>query len=214
MSGAVSLDVFLLAIEGQMRHTRREIELGCPSHTKAIYARRNTLLARELSDLLTGRQGVLGFLDHCSAVMNVKNLKMLETFTNQRNSQFQQPDEAGWIERNRLLLIRAATNLYAALWPHSPKPVAEILATVQDWAFQPESSDIDLGIVAEDSVLSMAGPSVHESFLEIRNRLFGLSELSESVYTAAQEPNSPTPARPASLVHQGQSYRLVIQEVK
>ena len=56
VSGAVSLDMFLLAIEGQMRHTRREIASGCPSHTKAIYARRNGLPAQELSDLITGRQ--------------------------------------------------------------------------------------------------------------------------------------------------------------
>ena len=54
VSGAVSLDMFLFAIEGQMRHTRREIESGCPSHTKAIYARRNRLLAKELSDLFKG----------------------------------------------------------------------------------------------------------------------------------------------------------------
>ena len=59
VSGAVSLDMFLFAIEGQMLHTRREIEAGCPSHTKAIYARRNSLLAQELSDLFNGRQGVL-----------------------------------------------------------------------------------------------------------------------------------------------------------
>ena len=131
VSGAVSLDMFLLAIEGQMSHTKKEVELGCPSHTKAIYARRNSLLAQELADLIAGRQGVLSFLDHCAAVMNVKNMTMITNFTNARNGQLVQPDEARWIARNRSVLTRAGTNLYQTLWPRSPKPVPEILATVQ-----------------------------------------------------------------------------------
>ena len=214
VSGAVSLDMFLFAIEGQMLHTRREIEAGCPSHTKAIYARRNSLLAQELSDLFNGRQGVFGFLDHCAAVMNIKNLAMVESFTNHRNSQLGEPDEARWIERNRFLMTRAATNLYRTLWPHFPQPPAEILSTVQAWAFQPESSDVDLGIVAEDSTLSFAGPSVHESWVDTQRGLFGLRDLSDTASTVLAQPLPPVPARPANLVHEGQSYRLVIQALE
>ena len=54
VSGAVPLDMFLLAIEGQMKNTARQIQMGYPSHTKGIYKRRNELLALELSDFFDG----------------------------------------------------------------------------------------------------------------------------------------------------------------
>ena len=66
VSGELSVDMFLFAIEKQMRNTTREIQAGCPSHTKAIYARRNELLAVELSELFNGNQDVTAFLDNCS----------------------------------------------------------------------------------------------------------------------------------------------------
>ena len=206
--------MLLFAIEGQMRHTRREIESGCPSHTKTIYARRNRLLVKELSDLFNGQQGVLGFLDHCAAVMNIKNLAMVESFTNHRNGQLGQPDEARWIAMNRFVVTHAATNLYRTLWPLSPKPPAEILATVQAWEFQPESSDVDLGIVAEDSTLSFAGPSVYQSLVETRRGLFGLRELSETASTVVAQPFPQAPVRSQNLVYEGQSYELVIQALE
>ena len=96
VSGAVSLNMFLFAIERQMQNTTREIEAGCPSHTKAIFARRNTLLAQELSDLITGQQGVLGFLDHCSDIMKVKNLTGVQLFATRRMGELLPPGEASW----------------------------------------------------------------------------------------------------------------------
>ena len=95
--GAVSMDMFLFAVEKQMMKTKREIEAGCPSHTKTIYARRNRLLAVELSDLIAGRQGVLRFLDHCATVMNIKNLLMLEIFTNKKQTELRPPEEPAWM---------------------------------------------------------------------------------------------------------------------
>ena len=84
VSGAVSLDTFLFSIQKQMGNTSREIRNGCPSHSKTIYKRRNDLLAGELSDLLNGRQGVLRFLDHCSEVLFVQNLRDLNSFFAQK----------------------------------------------------------------------------------------------------------------------------------
>ena len=53
VNGAVSLDMFLYALERQMGNTSREIETGYPSHSNSIYAKRNTILACELSDLIS-----------------------------------------------------------------------------------------------------------------------------------------------------------------
>ena len=75
VSGAVTLDMFLVAIETDMRNTSREIKAGCQSHSKKIFERRDELLARELADLLNGAQGVLRFLDHCASIMNMSNKK-------------------------------------------------------------------------------------------------------------------------------------------
>ena len=113
-----------------------------------------------------------------------------------------------------LIVTHAATNLYRTLWPHFPQPPAENLSSVKAWAFQPDSSDVDLGIVAEDSTLSFAGPSVHESWVDTQRGLFGLRDLSDTASTVLAQPLPPVPARPANLVHEGQSYRLVIRALE
>ena len=212
VSGAVSLNMFLFAIERQMRHTSSEIAAGCPSHTKTIYARRNELLATELSDLFNGKQGPLAFLDHCGDVLKVKNKKDIQTLKGPQNGQLQPIDESGWIRDNHGLILRAAMNLYATLFPQEPKRAGEILATVHQWAYQQESSDVDVGIVGEDSTLSLAGPSVVASFLEIQNRFGGRSEEAESRRTVIPAANQTRNQAP--VVHQGASYRLEIRQVK
>ena len=87
VSGAVSLDMFLYAVESQMRNTATEIKSGCPTHTRAIYGKRNVLLAKELSELFNGKQDALKFLDHCAMVMNVKNLSDFDRNTNRRRDE-------------------------------------------------------------------------------------------------------------------------------
>ena len=108
VSGAVSLDVFLFAIERQMRNTAREIQAGCPSHTRSIYARRNGLLATELSDLMLGRQGIIKYLAHCSEIMRVKNLNDIQIFMNRKGGEGDDPFDRDWASRSRTLPIRAA----------------------------------------------------------------------------------------------------------
>ena len=173
VSGAVSLHVFLIAIERQMQNTAREIEAGCPSHKKAVYARLNVLLARELSELFNGRQGVLSFLDHCSDIMKINNLAAVQLLTTRRVGELPPPGEAAWADRNRDVLVRAAVNLHWSICPFSSRPVQQIIESVEAWAFQPETGDVDLDVVRENSTLSFADQSVVSSFLEIRRGLFG-----------------------------------------
>ena len=121
--GEISLDMFLFAIEKQMRNTKREIKAGCPSHTKAIYARRNELLAKELEEFLNGRQDVIAFLDRCSQAITIKNNAGIQAFRNQRNSQLTTPAQREWIARNRATVLRAAWSVHRKTH-HCPKPAS------------------------------------------------------------------------------------------
>ena len=67
--GKISCDQFLLAIQTQMANATREIRRGCEKRTKAVYQRRNDLLAVELDELLNGRIGLFAFLEHCSEIL-------------------------------------------------------------------------------------------------------------------------------------------------
>ena len=143
VSGAVSLDVFLFAIERQMRNASREIQAGCPSHTRAIYARRNGLLATELSDLLVGKQGILKYLARCSEIVRVKNLNDIRRFMDRKGGEGDDPFDREWALRSREVLLRAATSLYETLCPTNPNPTASIVSTVASWTFQPVSFEGD-----------------------------------------------------------------------
>ena len=54
--GEISLDMFLFAIEKQMRNTSREIEAGCPSHTKSIYPGGTSCWPRSSRSFSTGNR--------------------------------------------------------------------------------------------------------------------------------------------------------------
>ena len=168
VSGEVSLDLFLFAIQTQMKNTSREIAAGCQPHTRAIYRRRNELLAVELEELLNGRLGLFQFLDHCSSVMNVNNLADAAMFREHRAAEFKDLGDMLWAERNRQATEHAAVELHRRLWPGVERPASEILATVRYWAFQTEECQSDLGVVEDDSTLSMAPTMAPTSFLEIR----------------------------------------------
>ena len=141
--GAVPLDMFLFAIEKQMDHTEREIKAGCQSHSRAIYQRRNELLAVELDDLLNGRQGVFRFLDHCASVMNVKNMRTLDAFIQHRGNEPVDVADTLWTYFNRQAVVSAAVQLHWNIC-RTEKPVDEILGTVRQWAFQVEPCHSDL----------------------------------------------------------------------
>ena len=135
VSGAVSLEMFLVAIERQMLNTRNEIQRGCPSHTKKIYARRNRLLATELSDLLNKRQGLFSFLDHCAVIMTIKNQKAVDSFLENKRNEVADPIDNEWIRRNYTKLTYAALSLFRSLHPEDTLADFEVLASVESWSF-------------------------------------------------------------------------------
>ena len=208
VSGAVPFDMFLLAIEGQMKNTAREIQMGCPSHTKSIYKRRNELLAVELSDFFNGEQGVLRYLDNCSLAMKVKNLHEIDSFLRRRANDTDNHWDGQWISTNRARVVGAALSLYRRLHPNEPKSVEGILGSVQTWAFQQERFDGNLDIVNEDSICSESGPHPSTSFLETRNRLYGDVFSMSEVYSGDIETGRP---RVNQMVFEGETYKLVLQ---
>ena len=201
--------MFLLAIEGQMKNTMREIQMGCPSHTKRIYTRRNELLSLELSDFFKGEQGVLKYLDNCSLAMKVKNLADVDSFLRHRANGTDDYWDRQWIATNRVRVVGAALSLYHRLHPNDPKSVEGILESVQTWAFQQERFDGNLDIVDEDSMFSELGPQPSTSFLETRNRLYGdeFSSVDEMI-SGAIENSHPNVNR---AVFDGETYQLVLQ---
>ena len=70
-------------------------------------------------------------------------------------------------------MINAALNLFHSIQPTTRWSVQEILTTVEKWAFQPEMNQVDLDLIQQDSVLSLAEQNVRDSFIEIRNGLGG-----------------------------------------
>ena len=212
VSGAVSLDVFLFAIERQMRNASREIQAGCPSHTRAIYARRNGLLATELSDLLVGKQGILKYLARCSEIVRVKNLNDIRRFMDRKGGEGDDPFDREWALRSREVLLRAATSLYETLCPTNPNPTASIVSTVASWTFQPVSFEGDVRrVLDDDSTLPLAAAAPRKSFDVLRARLFGQNSDSDEVEwlgferTPRRDPLQRTPT-----AYEGDSYRLVI----
>ena len=209
--GEMSLDSFLFAIEQQMRNTKREIKAGCPSHTMGIYARRNELLAVELSELLNGNQDVIAFLDNCSTAMTIKNNAGIQAFENQRNSQLMTPAQQEWIARNRATVPRAAWSVHRKIAPCSQTRLDVVLATVEQWAFQRDHCNVNTDAIQEDSVLSRVGPETRPSFLEIVERRRGDDgPTSEEPGSTARRSEAMAPTEPTTVFH-GESYQLVIR---
>ena len=168
MSGAVTLDMFLVAIEKEMRKTTKEIQTGCKSHAKKIFERRDELLAVELSDLLNGEQGVLRFLDHCASIMNINNEKKIRTFVARRAEEPQDEMDQAWSNANRQLVVQSAVGLYQRLVPGGLLDLGEILRNVAAWSFQRPLWMSER--VEEVSELSMVEEGKSQSVLEIEKR--------------------------------------------
>ena len=163
VSGAVTLDMFLVAIETDMRNASMEIKAGCKSHSK-IFEILDELLVHELAQLVNGEQGVLRFPDHCASIMNVHN-QNVRTFVDRRRSE--QPDEADkeWADSNRTLVVESDRGLFHRLVPGGERDTETILLTVEAWSFQTPAAEIV--IQEEQSELSMVEEGKSRSMLEI-----------------------------------------------
>ena len=118
-----------------------------------------------------------------------------------------------WATRNRSVVVVAANNLYQKLCPSHPKPLHEILSTVETWAFQPETSDVDWNVVEEDSTLSFVRSNPSQSFLDIRNQLAGDEQSVAASLPLNEERTMLSPGLPTtSHVFEGESFRLEIRK--
>ena len=64
---------FISIIQLQMVNTRKEIDQGCLSHSKAINTEINALLNNELHSLLSGETTTVKYLERCSTIVQLKN---------------------------------------------------------------------------------------------------------------------------------------------
>ena len=211
--GEVSLEMLFFAVEKQMSNTSREIDAGCMSHSKAIYARRNQLVANESSELFNGTQGVFKYLDHCSNVMYVKNLADVDNYLNRKRVEAVDLLDEAWAMRNRQVVIHSAVTLYTQLNPSLPKPLFQILATVSTWTFQPERCEVDVNGLCEED-LSVVRVEANQSFLLIRNVHEGGvptddSDTTEEEMVVLQGDQT---RRVACCVFHGESYMLEIRK--
>ena len=89
--------------------------------------------------------------------------------------------------------------------------VQQILSSVGTWAFQPETGDVDLGVVHENSMLSFADQSMVSSNVEMRQGLF--EQYEDRVQSRTTTNDVRRPLLENKRVHQGESYQLVIARI-
>ena len=153
VSGAVTLDMFLLAIETQMASTIQEIGSGCEPHSKTIFSKRDELLKAELAMLFRGDQGVFKFLEHCSSVLFVKNRADIVRFVESRQAEGPDQLDRRWVEENRQAVSLSMVGLFQRLTGRPAPDVDMIKSTIEEWTFaikQPnrqEMSEIEASVM-------------------------------------------------------------------
>ena len=170
VSGAVTLDMFLFAVEKQMRNTIREIDGGCQPHSKSIFTKRDELLKAELAMLFRGTQGVYRFLDHCSSIMRVMNEADIRNFVSRRATEGIDEADNAWIGQHRAVVVDSMVQLNQRLKGARVVNVGDVMDTIEMWAFDKQTVNMTEQDV-EMSVLSMAPNEPNQSFLEIRQML-------------------------------------------
>ena len=170
VSGEVTLDMFLFAVEKQMLNTAREIDAGCHPHGKAIFSKRDGLLKAELAMLFRGQQGVYWFLEKCSSILRVMNEADIRNFESRRASEGFDASDNLWVSQHRARVIGAMVQLNQRLKGVRIVNVGEVMDTIEMWAFDKQTVNMDEQNV-EMSVLSMAPNEPNQSFLEIRQMM-------------------------------------------
>ena len=151
------------------------------------------------------------FLGHCSDIMKIKNLLGIQLFTTRRLKEVLPPGEEAWVARNRNVLVQAAVNLHMSLCPFSRMTVQQIISSVGTWEFQPETGDVDLGVVHENSMLSFADQSMVSTYVEIRQGLF--EQYEDTVLSTTTTNDVRRPMLENKRVHQGESNQLVFAPI-
>ena len=152
---------------------------------------------------------MLKFLDHCSEVLFVQNLRDLNSFLHKRANESVDPLDRYRVSVNSERLVRSAISLYQQLCPQHPRTIDEILRDVELWSFQSDVYNSNIGVCDEDEPLSLVRQTAHDSFIAIRNE-FGQDDstvVSDIGLGQAPERNGQN----NESVFEGQSYRLTIQ---
>ena len=142
-----------------MAITSRDIRRGCKSRTKAVFKRRNGLLAAELDDFLNGRIGIIAFLEHCSSILLIKTKRREDEFLARRSAEQQTDRDKTWAEQHRRELLDAAVSLHSKLTGEERVLATDVLATVRSWAFQPLDQIDDLHFDEEEFSLVQNEPA-------------------------------------------------------
>ena len=171
VSGAVTFDIFIFAIETQMASTTREIVAGCEPRSKTIFAKRDELLKAELAKLFRGEQGVFKFLDHCSSVLFVRNQQDIRQYNDRLQAEVPDPVDRLWIEQNRQAVCESMAGLFQRLTGTPATDIVQIMTTIEQWTFAIKQTTRDEIGDHEASVMSMVNDGPSDSFIEIRKRV-------------------------------------------
>ena len=171
VSGAVTLDMFVFAIEQQMASTFKEIRAGCEPHSKPIFSRRDELLKEELAKLFRGHQGVFGFLDHCSSVLFVKNQEDVERFFERLQAEAPDQLDRQWVQQNRHAVCQSMLGLFHRLTGNTTTDILQIESSIEEWTFQIiQTTQEEMGEY-KASVMSMVRDGPSDSFIELWKRI-------------------------------------------
>ena len=150
-----------------MKRTNDRIRAGCQRETRAVEGSKNRLLAAELEMLLNGQQGVLGFLDNCGSVVQLKREADAKVFVRQA---IPPVEDIQWKQSHRDLLEASAHGLYHRLHPGGQMDEGDLLRNVTQWAFQvPPDPEVRIGPSQARLSLVNQGPS--KSYVALRERL-------------------------------------------
>ena len=158
---------FISIIEEEMKRTNDRIRFMCKPERRADERVKNRLLAVELDKLLSGEQGILGFLDHRGSVVQLKSEADAKMFVPQTISPV---EDIEWKREKRALVESAAHNLYHRLNPKGQMAEGDVLGKVTSWAFQvPPDPEVFIGPSQTRFSLVKQGP--RKSYVETRERL-------------------------------------------
>ena len=129
----------------------------------------------------------------------------LDSFLNEKAKEVDHPIDRAWVTQNRNVTVQAILSLHNRLFPFTNKTPFEIVATVESWAYKQEVFENDpTQFTADDSIISMARSEPRNSFVQIREQLFGNDESSERSYECEEQRHG----RARRQFFEGATYRL------
>ena len=147
-----------------MDRARDRITNGSKPQARTAVPEKNDLLAVELQDLLSGRQGVLAFLDNCGVILSLDTIEDVQQLTQRLVPEKPHSEHS---LANEGAHIQVAKNLFFRLHPGSQFSDDEIMENVTKWAFLVlPPADVPNTNGDDVSELSLVETEARDSFLE------------------------------------------------